>query len=172
MYRLGDKMEYRDLYDKNRVPLFKTIKKGEKPEKGMYYVSVAIALENIDGTFLLQKRSIKKGGLWGTITGHPKSGETSLDGIITEIKEEMGLEVPRENIKLFKTIQTKDDFVDFYYSKCFIPKEKIKLQEEEVADYMFASKEKVLELIEKEEFHKKQAQMMQTCFYYIEKGML
>ncbi len=161
-------MEYRDLYNKNRVPLFKTIKKGEKPQDGMYYVSVAVALENIDGTFLLQKRSLKKGGLWGTIAGHPKSGETSLEGILTEIKEEMGLEVPKEKMKLFKTIQTKDDFVDFYYIKCFVPEEKIKLQLEEVTDYMFASKEQILELIQKQQFHKKHALMMQDCFAYLE----
>ena len=113
-------MEYRDLYNENRIPLFKTIKKGEKPEEGMYYVSVAVALENTDGTFLLQKRSLKKGGLWGTVSGHPKSGETSLEGILTEIKEEMGLEVP------------------------------------------------ILELIRKQEFHKKHALMMQDCFTYLE----
>ena len=158
-------MEYRDLYNKNRDPLFKTIKKGEKPQDGMYYVSVAVALENIDGTFLLQKRSLKKGGLWGTIAGHPKSGETSLEGILTE---KMGLEVPNEKMKLFKTIQTKDDFVDFYYIKCFVPEEKIKLQLEEVTDYMFASKEQILELIQKQQFHKKHALMMQDCFAYLE----
>ncbi len=165
-------MEYRDLYNEDRIPLFKTIKKGEKPEKGMYYVSVVIALENTDGTFLLQKRSLQKGGLWGTISGHPKSGETSLEGMLTEIKEEMGLEIQKEKVKLFKTIQTKDDFVDFYYVKCFVPEEKIKLQEEEVTDYMFASKEKVLELIERQEFHKKHAEMMKTCFAYLENGLL
>ena len=161
-------MEYRDLYNEKRVPLFKTIKKGQKPEEGMYYVSVIIALENTDGTFLLQKRSLKKGGLWGTVSGHPKSGETSLDGIITEIKEEMGLEVPREKIKLFKTVQTKDDFVDFYYIKCPISKKKIKLQIEETTDYMFASKEKILQLIEEHQFHEKHALMMKDCFAYLE----
>ncbi len=65
-------MEYRDLYDNKRRPLNQVIQKGEKPQDGMYYVSVLIVLENSDGTFLLQKRTVDKGGLWGVISGHPK----------------------------------------------------------------------------------------------------
>jgi isopentenyldiphosphate isomerase len=164
-------MEYRDLYDENRTPLFKTIKKGEKPTVGMYYVSVAIAIENDDGTFLLQKRAENKGGLWATTSGHPKSGETSLEGIVTEIKEEMGLSIPKDKIKLFKTVKTNDDFVDFYYIKLHILKEKIHLQKEEVSDYMFATKDEILKLIEHNKFYHSHAKMMLDCFEYLENGI-
>lgn len=162
-------MEYRDLYDNKRRPLNQVIQKGEKPKDGMYYVSVLIVLENSDGTFLLQKRTVDKGGLWGVISGHPKSGETSLEGMMEEMKEGMGICIPKELIKKFKTIQTKHKFVDFYYAKASILKEEIQLQQEEVADYMFASKDMVLKLIQENQFHYKHARMVKDCFQYLEK---
>ena len=38
----------------------------------------------------MQKRVPEKGGDWGVTGGHPKSGETPIQGMITEIKEELG----------------------------------------------------------------------------------
>ena len=64
---------------------------------------------------MIQKRVKKKDGKWATTGGHPISGETSKQGIITEIKEKLGINVIEQNIKLLKTIKTKDDFVDIYY---------------------------------------------------------
>ena len=52
--------------------------------------------------------------------------------------------------------------------KCPISKKKIKLQIEEATDYMFASKEKILQLIEGHQFHEKHALMMKDCFAYLE----
>ena len=79
-------MERRDLYDKNRNFSGKTIYKSESVPEGSYIVVVLIYIQNSKGEFLLQKRSARKNGLWATTGGHPKSGEDSIQGILTEVK--------------------------------------------------------------------------------------
>ena len=163
-------MEFRDLYDEFRNPIFKTIKKGEKPKKGEFYVTVVIVIEDMDGRFLIQKRSLSKGGLWATTGGHPKAGESSLEGILTEVKEEMGLDLDKNKIVLFDTIKTEDDFVDYYYIKCPIDEKKIVLQKEEVSDYAFKTKKELFEMFDKKMFHSKHEYMMKKCFAFLENG--
>ena len=48
---------------------------------------VMVVIRNSKGEFLMQKRVESKGGDWGVTGGHPKSGETPIEGIITEVKE-------------------------------------------------------------------------------------
>ena len=78
------------------------------------------------------------------------TGETSKQSIITEIKEELGIDVVEENIKIFKTIKTEDDFVYIYYLKEDIDIKKIKIQKEEVEDVKWATIDEINELIKME----------------------
>ena len=86
-------MEKRDLYDKNRNLTGETIFKGEVTPEGRYIVVVLVFIQNSDGRFLIQKRSEVKNGKYATTGGHPKSGENSVQGIISEVKEEIGIEI-------------------------------------------------------------------------------
>ena len=79
--------ELRDLYDSNGNVTDKTYHKGEKVPDGYYPMVVMVVIRNSDGKFLMQKRSINKGGDWGVTGGHPKSGESSLDGIVQEAEQ-------------------------------------------------------------------------------------
>ena len=78
-------MEKRDLYNKYKENTqFSIFKEQETPDN--YYTLVVLALiQNSKNEILVQKRSIQKGGEYGLTSGHPKSGENSLKGIITEI---------------------------------------------------------------------------------------
>ena len=58
---------------------------------------VMVVIRNSEGKFLMQKRVESKGGDWGVTGGHPKAGETPLEGIITEVQEELGLDFSSEN---------------------------------------------------------------------------
>ena len=58
---------------------------------------VMIAIQNSKGEFLMQRRVLEKGGDYGVTGGHPKAGETPLEGIVTEVKEELGLDFSKEN---------------------------------------------------------------------------
>ena len=76
-------MEKRDLYDINRNLTGETIYKGEPIPPNKYIVVVLSIIQNSKNEFLIQKRSLEKDGLYGSTGGHPKSGESSLEGIIT-----------------------------------------------------------------------------------------
>ena len=78
--------ELRDLYDVNSVKTDKTYRKGEQIPNGYYPMVVMVVIRNSKGEFLMQKRVESKGGDWGVTGGHPKSGETPLEGILTSLR--------------------------------------------------------------------------------------
>ena len=84
--------ELRDLYDINSNKTNKTYYKGDLIPKGYYPMVVMVVIRNSKGEFLMQKRVKEKGGDWGVTGGHHKSGETPIEGIISEVKEELGLD--------------------------------------------------------------------------------
>ena len=76
--------ELRDLYDINSNKTDQTYHKGDVIPDGYYPMVVMVVIRNSNGEFLMQKRVESKGGDWGVTGGHPKSGETPIEGIITE----------------------------------------------------------------------------------------
>lgn len=139
-------MEYRDLYDENKNLTGEKISINDEIPKGKYINTVVIFIENNRGELLLQIN--KKYNLWSTTGGHPKSGESSLDGIITEVKEELDIDISSDKLILFKTIKTEDDFVDLYYLKKNIDLMDI-VRNEEVGEVGWFNDEEILEMISK-----------------------
>ena len=160
-------MELRDLYDENKKLTGETIYKGQDVPKGRYYITVVVFIQNSKNEFLLQKRVKNKDGKWATTGGHPISGKTSKQGIIAEIKEELGIDVVEENIKLFKTIKTEDDFVDIYYLKEDIDIKKIRIQKEEVEDVKWATVDEIKELIKNAAFSESHAKFFELSLKYL-----
>lgn len=160
-------MELRDLYDENKKLTGEKIYKGQDVPKGRYYITVVVFIQNSKNEFLLQKRVKKKDGKWATTGGHPVSGETSKQGIITEIKEELGIDIPEENIQLFKTVKTEDDFVDIYYLKEDIDINKIKIQKEEVSDVKWATINDIEKMIKEGEFSESHREFFGDCIKYL-----
>lgn len=152
-------MEKRDLYDKNRNRLGININKGDDIPEGCYIIVVMIIMQNSKGDFLLQKRSELKGGKWAFTGGHPKSGENSLEGIISEVYEELGIDISCENIQLMKSNVFDKVIGDIYYVNMEFDLEKIVLQEEEVSDVMLASYSDIINMIKKGEFFKSHAKV-------------
>lgn len=148
-------MEIRDLYDENKNITGELIKVGDKIPKDRYILVVCIWMQNSKGELLIQQRSLTKNtcpGMWATTGGHPKSGESSVQGIITEVKEELGVNLNENEIELIKTFKEEEAFVDLYYIKKDIDIEKVILQEEEVNNVKWVSIEKLEEMIQNEEF--------------------
>ena len=162
-------MELRDLYNSKRILTGETIEKGQDVPSGRYYITVVVFIENSKGEFLLQKRALRKDGRWATTGGHPVSGESSLEGIVTEIQEELGQTVNQNELTLFKTIMTEDDFVDLYYMNKNIDINDIVLQEEEVEDAKWATKEEIEQLIEEDKFSKSHEEFYRYCLEFLEK---
>ena len=81
-------VELRDLYDKNRHLTGEVIRKGDPIPNNKYILVVLAIIQNSKGDFLIQKRSKQKGGRFAFTGGHAKTGENSIQAIITEVKEE------------------------------------------------------------------------------------
>lgn len=160
-------MEKRDLYDENRVFTGNTIYKGKIVPDGYYYLMVMIFMENNDGRFLIQKRSKDKGGKWATTGGHPKSGEDSITGLLTEVREELGLDLTNENIKLLKTKVGHGAICDLYHVKMNIDINKIVYQKEEVSDIKLATVDEIKKMINAGDFHKGHGQTFLSILDYI-----
>ena len=160
-------MEKRDLYDENKCLTGETILKGEKVPKGRYYITVVVWIQNTKGEFLIQKRTEKKDGKWATTGGHPISGQSSKQGIYTEIKEELGIDLSNKDTILFKTIKTEDDFVDLYYISTDIEIKDIVIQEEEVVSAKWASINDIKDMIAKGEFSNSHTEFFYDCLNFL-----
>lgn len=159
-------VEYRDLYDENKQVTGKTFIKGEQVPKGYYYLIVTIVIKNND-KYLIQKRVERKGGRWALTGGHPKAGETSLEGIREEVKEELGIDITNDNPILFKTITHNDQFFDLYYLEKDININDIKIQKEEVDDVCYATKDEIIKMHNENKFHEGHYKMFEEYLKYI-----
>lgn len=160
-------MEKRDLYDQNKKLTGLTIFKDEEIKEGYYILMVVAFIQNSEGKFLIQKRSESKGGEWAFTGGHPKAGESSLEGIKTEVKEELGIEI--DNPILFKEASGKNTFCDLYYIKQDVDLNEVAVQEEEVSEVKFASIEEIDNLFDNGLFKKGHYMMFKDCLEYLDK---
>ena len=139
-------MEYFDVLDKNRKPLGYTKKRGEELKENEYNTGIEIWIFN-DKKLLLTQRSIEKSHPleWEVPGGCSQKGETSIDTLEREVKEEIGVDINNE-YKLLGTELYKKQFVDMYKSNIKVDLSKVKLQAEEVSDIKFVTKEEFLEM--------------------------
>ncbi len=165
-------MEKRDLYDANRNLTGKTMYKGEEIPEGSYIVVVLVFIQNSEGKFLIQKRSERKNGLYATTGGHPKSGEDSIHGIITEVEEEIGLDIKPEDLQLYYGGRSDNErvFWDDYYIKMDVPDiESLKLQEEEVASVHWFSRDEIIDLMKNDLFFKNHYEEFEILLDWLDK---
>ena len=156
-------MEVRDLYDVNKNLTGKTFIKGEQVPKGYYYLIVAIIFENLNGEFLIQKRVLRKGGKWALTAGHPKSGESSFEGLCEEVSEELGIDISNDNPILIDTLINNDQIFDIYYLKKDINFEDIIIQQEEVDGVRYATLDEINEMNFNGEFHENHFILFLKC---------
>lgn len=142
-------MEKRDLYDINGKLTGETIYKGDPIPQNRYIVVVLSFIQNSKGEFLIQKRSKVKDGKYASTGGHPKSGETSLQGICTEIKEELGLSITENELELIYSGREDSEqvFFDIYYLKKDFDINALILQKEEVESVEWCSIGRIKQLI-------------------------
>ena len=152
--------ELRDLYDINSNKTDKTYYKGDKVPEGYYPMVVMVVIRNFEGKFLMQKRAKSKGGDWGVTGGHPKSGETPYEGIITEVKEELGLDFSNEKLTQFDSgCDGKDCFKMFFVTKDIDLKD-ITIEEDELTEVRWFSMEELKHMVETKELNENQI----ACF--------
>ena len=155
--------EKRELLDENENLTGEYIYVGEDIPKDRYVRAVRIFIENSEGKFLIQKRSKNRDDKYGTTGGHPKMGEGSLDGMITEVKEELGLSIKEDDIVLATKVRWNNDINDIYYMKKDIKDLKeLRLQKEEVDDVYWFSADEIEDI-------NKRGEMLESHYYFFKK---
>lgn len=146
-------MELLDLYDDNGNKLNKTVERGKQYKKGRIMLSI-VFIKNNKNEYLIQKTSIEKGGDYSTTGGHVTINETPLECIKREIKEELGLDVKKEDLKFIslEKHQAAPCLFSIYELNNNIDINKLTLQKEEVEKVEWLTKEEILKLIENNQF--------------------
>ena len=145
-------MEYWDLYDKNMKKLNKTARRGDKLLDSEFHLVVNAWIKNQKGEFLITQRSANKSHplMWECTGGSALAGEDSLMAAFREVKEELGIDISKWQYKFIgRTLRYYEHCNDILEVYLFYSDEDIKnvkVQEEEVNDVMWASKDKILDL--------------------------
>lgn len=147
-------MEYLNVYDENKNKLSRRILRGEKLNENEHILLSIIIIQNESDEYLIQKTSKEKGSVYATTGGHVLYDETSKDAIMREVKEELGIDISNDEIVFVDSIILGTPIFDVYYLKKNIDLNDVVMQKEEVSDIMYMSKDKVLNLIEADEFKK------------------
>ena len=150
-------MEKWDLYNAKREKSGITMCRGEIIPKGLYHLSVSVWIVNQQGQYLLSQRHPKKQYplYWECTGGSVLSGETSLQGAIREVKEELGILLTPGSEKLIYQTRRENvqDFYDVWLFHRDIKIEEMRLQETEVVDVQWVSSDKLFEMFRLKQLH-------------------
>jgi len=147
-------MEMVERFDKKRLPLNKVTERYEKIP-GEYKQSMHVWIQNDNNEFLLQKRSLNKKvfpGYWSITGGGVDIGETTLDTVYRECKEELGITVDSNNLELVLSIKNDYNFTDIYLLKQNIDLKDIVMQEEELSDIKWVRINEIKNMIANNDF--------------------
>ena len=143
-------MEFLDIVDENDKLTGRVEERKIVDKENLWHRVVSCWIMNEKGEILLQKRSATKDrnpNRWGKTGGHVDSGETTDEAIRREVKEEVGIEIPKNQIILtdiYKSRDLNDKY--FGYNYIFIVDYKIEdyiLQKEEVDEVKYITIEEM-----------------------------
>jgi len=143
-------MEYLNLYDK-RGNLIN--KKGIRGEKTEYLVGIVLVfIENSKGEFLIQKTSSERDSIFATTGGHVSYGTNFLETAVNEIKEELGIDILKNELKEINTYIREHFVQKVYYLKKDVDIKDITIQEFEVDYVKWLTKDEINNLIKNNKF--------------------
>lgn len=145
--------EYNDIYDENRKLTGRTHLRGTPWNTGEYGLVVCVWVCDGKGNLLMTRRAPEKSfaGTWENSGGAAKAGETSLQAIVRELREETGIVAAPEEFELFCTDRDKTAFYDFYCLKRDVPLEQIVLQPGETDGVKWVTFSEVHQMIDRGE---------------------
>lgn len=154
--------EYFDVLDSNGNKTGQTKLRQEVHRDGDWHKTVHIWIVNDKNEILLQKRSPNKDlnpSKWDiSSAGHLSAGESSLEGAVREIKEELGIEVTKDCLQLLATLKRESrhsltfinkEFKDIYLLRFSVDVSKVQLQVDEVSEIKYVSIPAIKQMIMK-----------------------
>ncbi len=149
--------ELQDLYTRDGKFTGETIERDSGGKGEFFTLGVHAYIYDGNGRFLLQKRSENKKfrpGQWEITMGHALAGETAIECLNREIKEELGVQLPMEDyIKVYRWIETGGhSFADVFFVRADLDESALTLQKEEVTGLQWVTKDEVLEFVGKMDY--------------------
>lgn len=93
-------METWDLYTKDRLLTGRTHIRGVELSEELYHLVVHAWIKNRNNEYLISQRSANRPTfplMWECVGGSVLAGESSLEGALREIREEVGLSLPADS---------------------------------------------------------------------------
>lgn len=149
--------EYWDIYDENRKKTGKIVERGVYEfEPGEYHIVVTGIILNSKNEILITKRAEHKkfGLMWECNGGSVLAGETSLQGVIRELKEEVGVEFKKREAIFLKEVKggkKYPDFKDLWLLRRDVKKEEITFPDGEAIDYKWVTIDEFMKMYNNKE---------------------
>ena len=146
-------MELNDIYDVDRNLTGRVHRRGTPWKKGDYGLVVCVWVYDGNGKVLMTRRAPQKsaGGTWENSGGAAQAGETSLQAIARELREETGIQATETEFELLGTHRDRISHYDFYCLKRQTPLSEIVLQPGETDDVKWVSFPEIHQMIENKE---------------------
>jgi len=152
-------MEYFDLYDKQGRKLNRTMARGTNNSKGEYHKVVHVWIKNSRGEYLVQQRNKATDDIpyqWAPTAGACTTGEKGLESAVRETYEEIGV-LLHENDLIYKGSIFRDDprsnyLIEMYLVNRDIPLTEITIDEVEVRDVAYFTKQEILRMVDANTF--------------------
>lgn len=150
-------MELIQIVDENGNFIEQIIDKEEAHDKNLLHNEVAAFIINDKKQVLLQKRSANKRfnpNKWALCAGHVDAYESLGDAILREIKEEVGLDISKDDLHQFGerefTIRDSNSHITyFYYIRSNLNEKDFIIQKEELSEVKWFDIDEVIDMIKK-----------------------
>lgn len=153
-------MEYLDIVDAYGKQTGQVESRESCHKNGYWHKAVYILIFNSNNDILLGKRSKQK-KLWPnkwdiSVGGHVLTGEIGKEALIRECYEELGIKLNKENISYMSanlSTNIGNDIINNHFNECYITYANIDtselvLQEDEVSEVRWWSKDEILKALE------------------------
>ena len=155
-------MEIWDLYNEDRSLSGQYMVRGDQIPENKYHLVVHVWIRNKEGQYIISQRSVNRPNnplMWETAGGSVLQGESSIEGALREVKEEIGIDLNKDKGKIvFSCIRKKingqkfNDILDVWLFEYDGPLTLEKATTDEVCNMMLATKKEIKELMDNKKF--------------------
>lgn len=147
-----NKKEMIDIYDKNKNKTGKIkIRHQESLEPGEFTMGAQAIILNSQNQILISQRSKYKRVLplkWECNGGAVLAGENSLDGLVREIYEELGIMLDKKKMLFLKTAINGNNFKEIYVTQKDYSINEINFEDNEAQDAKWVTIEEFIQMYE------------------------
>ena len=166
------KMEKWDILNADGTPTGRTTIRGRyNLRPGEYHLVVHIWIMSSNGEFLIQRRADNKKlmpGEWAATGGAAVAGEDSYTAANRELFEELGIPSNKQTLKKLARLKRRNSLLDVWLINTNISSNRLKLQQSEVAEAKWVSRDEFKQMVQNGKFHNYGNEYFKTVFAKID----